>query len=364
MGEVGELLALLHTSTQRYRTLRAVVREWTHLLRLEQAIARYSERRAAAGQSGWALYGDREAPGETSEIVTRIWVDPPRRRAETDSDGHEHRFVDDGTRAVGIWNGGAMEIPSQPDERLLAVDPSWLVGSVDLTLDGETSVAGRRVVRVRARLREREYAAPVPELLEAADEHDLLVDAERGVVLRAASLLDGEPFQVREALEIAFDEEFPDGTFSLELPPGTHVRRPEDVPSPEHTGIEEAAASLPFPLYVPRELPEPWQLDDCRVFGSEDSRGAHIHYSLGFDGHLSLTEHASGSGPVADGDDVLVEDVRLRVGERHGQLWVAARPPGTDVHLQGNLTRGQLLAVAASLVPVPAEPPDLAEAAP
>ena len=46
----------------------------------------------------------------------------------------------------------------------------------------------------------------------------LLVDVEVGTILRVASRLEGRECYVAEATQIAYDEEFPEGTFRLELP--------------------------------------------------------------------------------------------------------------------------------------------------
>jgi hypothetical protein len=53
---------------------------------------------------------------------------------------------------------------------------------------------------------------------EGTTDHLLLVDAEIGVILRAAARLEGREFYVAEVTEIAFDERFPEDTFRLELP--------------------------------------------------------------------------------------------------------------------------------------------------
>jgi hypothetical protein len=46
----------------------------------------------------------------------------------------------------------------------------------------------------------------------------VVVDIERGVLLRCASRLGGEDFDVLEVEEIHFDERFDDDTFSLRQP--------------------------------------------------------------------------------------------------------------------------------------------------
>ncbi len=53
---------------------------------------------------------------------------------------------------------------------------------------------------------------------EGTTDHLLLVDMELGTILRVAARLEGREFYVAEVTEIAFDEEFPENTFRLELP--------------------------------------------------------------------------------------------------------------------------------------------------
>jgi hypothetical protein len=55
-------------------------------------------------------------------------------------------------------------------------------------------------------------------------DHILLVDAEVGVILRVPARLEGREFYVAEVTEVAFDEEFPEDTFRLELS-GVEFRR-------------------------------------------------------------------------------------------------------------------------------------------
>ena len=64
-----------------------------------------------------------------------------------------------------------------------------------------------------------DYYAP-----EGTTDHLLLVDEEVGVILRVAARLEGREFYIAEVTEIAYDEEFPEGTFRLELT-GVEFRR-------------------------------------------------------------------------------------------------------------------------------------------
>jgi hypothetical protein len=69
--------------------------------------------------------------------------------------------------------------------------------------------------------------APLEPFQEGADDYLLSVDAEVGVILRVASRLRGEKFEVFEVLDIAFDEVFAEGTFRLEMP-GVEFEQVED----------------------------------------------------------------------------------------------------------------------------------------
>lgn len=58
-----------------------------------------------------------------------------------------------------------------------------------------------------------------------ADELQLAVDLERGVLLRHAALLEGSPFEVKEITEIVFDEDLDPELFQLQPPPERRRRR-------------------------------------------------------------------------------------------------------------------------------------------
>jgi hypothetical protein len=88
--------------------------------------------------------------------------------------------------------------------------------------DRVATVAGHECVEVRAETVSWGYPPDVINAynasVEGATDHLLLVDAEVGTILRVAARLEGREFRVAEVTEIAYDEEFPEGTFRLELP--------------------------------------------------------------------------------------------------------------------------------------------------
>ncbi len=119
------------------------------------------------------------------------------------------------------------------------LDPSEGVFRYSLANDstvsgtGRTStVAGREAVEVKVGTISWGYPPTVfrgrgvSRNPEGTTDHLLLVDAEVGTILRAAARLEGREFYVAETTEIAYDEEFPEGTFRLELP-GVEFERME-----------------------------------------------------------------------------------------------------------------------------------------
>lgn len=100
-------------------------------------------------------------------------------------------------------------------------DPDAIAGlplyRLDLSVEGKTRKAGREAIRlVGVPVEEWEYD-PEP-LWWGADEYEVVVDAERGVLLRCASRLGGEDFDALEVEEIYFDERFGEEVFTSREP--------------------------------------------------------------------------------------------------------------------------------------------------
>ena len=58
-----------------------------------------------------------------------------------------------------------------------------------------------------------------------ADEYDLLVDADRGILLRSVARLGGVAFAGNEFLDVTFDEDLPPDLFTFRPPAGVKLRR-------------------------------------------------------------------------------------------------------------------------------------------
>jgi hypothetical protein len=257
MGELGDLLELLHGARNRFTTVRGTVRTWSHTAR--QA--------AAFGRLDGTAYAPLEGSGpDTSESLARVWLaGPDRAREEQEEpdgtrvgvqrgaywwqyDGVDEAFSNEGDSSHGADIGGPLRS---------LVDTSTVIGLLDFERLGAGERAGRRTIRVRAlpRVLPRHDAWALMRL-GAAGADDLLldVDAERGVLLRVEARLGKAPFSVVEALEIAFDETFPDDTFVFDPPAGVEVG---SVRRNRHVSLEDAVAAAPFAFWLPAEDWEP-----------------------------------------------------------------------------------------------------------
>lgn len=97
---------------------------------------------------------------------------------------------------------------SRLEERLL--DPAPLLGSFRVEPGEETTCLGRAAISVRAIPRPGQWSN---DFVRAVDELELVVDRERGVLLRIAELAAGDEIARSEIVELAFDEPVADGLF-------------------------------------------------------------------------------------------------------------------------------------------------------
>lgn len=191
-------------------------------------------------------YGEPDGPfGWRSRVwyakVSPEWGERSRLELELRKEVYPGRGVDilawDGqvsgpNTAVSARTGGGPR-EDDPPWLWLAVDSFWStylfdfdgiagfpLDSRELRLEGETRKAGReaiRVVGVPEDAWEEWDHWPEP-LWWGADEYEFLVDAERGVLLRCASRLDGKDIDALEVEEIHFDERFPEDVFTASEP--------------------------------------------------------------------------------------------------------------------------------------------------
>src|SRR5439155_2405394 len=104
---------------------------------------------------------------------------------------------------------------------VLMLAPAAVMSAILFHVAGQGSHAQRPALRVIGKPRNETQDVIWP----GADEYELLVHDERGVLLRSVGYLDGAPYASIEFLDVAFDEQFPADTFTFLPPPHVRVRR-------------------------------------------------------------------------------------------------------------------------------------------
>ncbi|CAN5823103.1 hypothetical protein BH20ACT14_BH20ACT14_10570 [soil metagenome] len=398
MSELGELLELLHGARRRYRTVCGVLRHSWRMSLSQEAHERWERAMREAGHARGTAYarmmavseGPPAEPPDRQEQIVRFWSEPPARLREEAElvapERYEHVTVRDGER---WWTyspewGAVSNVGAGEEAESMSVgggelwqallDPAGWIPALDFEPRGEVDLLGRRAVRVRATGREPSDSDAFMfrgQLPVGAEEYDLVVDRERGVVLRAAARLEGEEFWVCDVEELVLDEELPPETFVFGPPPGEEVRSP-DIGLHEPMTIEDAAQRASFPLFYVPELPEGrWDLHI--MYSPERQRppmkeSVHLAYHRSdATHHLMITERpAKAREPdwVAYGP----HGVETDEVERNGVSFTVYRPErrqgipltavfereGTAIQLSSeNLDEDVLLEVAASMRRLP-----------
>jgi hypothetical protein len=356
---LGELLELLDGAGRSFRTVRMATLHRTVTAGQLAALERHAAVLRARGEERepWQLRWFREQPAATTEWRLRLRHEPPRRWRVERGDSV---FVDDGARE---WHydppGPASVLRSQSATRWGVehlLEPTRLLPGIRLEPAGETTWIGRRVLRARAVSRKLDDAVLDEWLVPGADVHELLVDAERGTVLRLASLLDGTEIGVTAVEEIAFDED-PAGWFVFDPPPGVSVLDAEERLEPEEVSLAEAAARAPFVVLAPRRVPAGATVHvlyaaDPERWGRPPAVG--IRLELPGARSLSLSEGPE-QGWGADEEEWEVherEGRRILARDMMGQRQARTEHLGTRVSLVSDLPVETLVEIAASLEPV------------
>jgi outer membrane lipoprotein-sorting protein len=395
MDDYAQILALACRARTSWTSLVGVVVTWSHQTRTKDAWRRMEEQqRGGSTQSTVVMFsvdGTDAAPPQEQESVTRLWIELPwRARSESRNPGYgahpdsEHTVVIDGDtfwsydpHQGAMTNNGDPNHQSGIDARLL--DPVGLIAASAVEVLGEAQIAGREGLRVRLTPQPRSVVTN-----SGFDEHhwhmgprEVVLDAERGVLLSDTSLLDGEPFNRVEFTEIAFDVPILAERLLFTPPAGEEVRNTHDVFSPRtHRPLHEIAAAAAFTVFAAAKVPEGWTLNADHSGANERPampEMVHLHYaSKDGSGQINVNQR---SAEETDTHDFAPHGGAWRHATRQGReyrLWepgeddwpmarqVVVEDAGTRVQLMGNgLDMNALLAFAETFAPAPREPPDL-----
>jgi hypothetical protein len=254
------------------------------------------------------------------------------------------------------------------------LDPFALLGGHDLEVVKEAGWADRAALRVRARPRAPLFRQhePMVLLLFGGTEHELLVDAERGVLLRLESRLDGTAFRVFELGELTFDAEIPASTWVLEAPDGQPLRPLE----PHHNhpiSLSEAIAKAPCRLFLPDRAPAGSELSIMVVPDwSDPAKARAISFAYSWTGgtHRVQLHEAADRSPSLDelgkwqeitraGQPMKTLDGPADPSGMHLRRYVTLERDGTHIQISGNLSLEALIDIAATMRPVSETAPDV-----
>ena len=240
MDAIAEVVGLLYNARNSFSTVSASARDW-----FPPQEKRDTTRPDQPDETG-------ATPTiETIESECRLWVENPSRfREEVTGWGGAGNFavhVFDGDtwwnrRPSGlvltnapreqIQGGGAVTVcnealdPIHEDAEYaiisqIALEPSWLISGLWMRPENGTRHAGREAIRILAK--PTHIADIVWDWWEGADEYELIVDAERGILLRIEARRHGEGFAGFEVTQIDFDLPIPSETFVYNPPPGATI---------------------------------------------------------------------------------------------------------------------------------------------
>ena len=217
--ETSELVRLLYCAKRSFSTVRLSARSWRPNGDSDQATGR--------------------------DVETHLWVENPTRFREETSDlnGRQVHVVDEsvwwrlrttndvltnaqpedirGFASVSFHGHPSAPIYEDAEHAIVSqlhLDPSWLISRMWLTPIERTMWLGRKVLKVRGEPvrsdgRWADYAEKL--LWRDGDEYELLIDTERGALLRMACRLDGKETSVDEVTWIEFDCDLDDTLFTL-----------------------------------------------------------------------------------------------------------------------------------------------------
>jgi hypothetical protein len=378
--DLGALLVVLHSADAPRGRVEVTYRVWRHQERPHAAFtanAQEQKRRGASIRS-FGVGKSQPRPAEVEETV-RIWRDGERARVE------HHGGPRDGYYAVTdgplwwMWDerNGAHSNQDDPsvgsgigEELQIMLNPIPLLSSLRFQPTGNSRVAGRPTITARGTPRPQDPrhggAFELHELGTGADYYELEVDHQLGVLLAATAIRDAQPFHGITTLAIEFDQPIAAETFRFEPPAGEEIHLTRDQHRVEHVTLVEAQQQTPFTVLMPDTVPADWQVQ-CRLIRASQRPPSPVQIGLIYcsvDGHesVSLTQMgAYESGPYQrpgneeDWENVSRDGTPMRTRPaRWGQAQVELERDGTYVHLMSdNLTRDQVLTIAAGLRPAP-----------
>jgi hypothetical protein len=389
-GELGDLLVLMLNAHRSFDTLQGELRVWRHEARSHEAFRRQNEGRRGTFQIAISARASEEPAPAESEHRLSVWLQRPDSLREELSAAAGSVQGDSTLVEVGAawWrldaqgassNEGSPEVQHGSQLPPAMLDPAHLLATCDFEIAGNVSHIGRSAIRVLSRPCPRDGF--LPETYRPPHEawlQELLVDAERGVLLRATSVLDGEPFSIAEFISIAFDEAIDDERFVFVAPEGMSVRDVrERLDAMRPVSLDEAARAAPFTVFAVDAVRGDWTMrvhymPESEAYGWAGS--VLLHYANDLSSiNINIRQHAAADEPMParapDGSDWRIEQLEaaeLRLWEpseleRGMPRMALTEIGGTRIQIStGDLDLDEIAGLAERLIPAPPEPPGTA----
>jgi hypothetical protein len=256
-----------------------------------------------------------------------------------------------------------------PGEAL--IDPASILPAVEFVVTGRATFIERPVVEVVASPtaiddndeESSDWRLATHGLGGGADEFALLVDAERGVLLRSEARIGGEPFRILEMEAVIYDEEFAPDVFS---PPAGQEIEPAWVP--RSVSLDELPHAVPFTVLVPEH--PPFGVDDVDIFPPDRQHGVpeqvHIAFASSFfgedDRQFWLVESAEPFPGKRAVEWQKADDMRFGEDRDIDPPLRVVQLKRFDTHVEVRsyyLKMEELLGLARQLVPLRQSPPPL-----
>jgi outer membrane lipoprotein-sorting protein len=252
---LSELLELLYTARNRFSTIQVSWRYWYRPDLMSAAQDKWMAEQPPVSVAVLSSISAKETGSETQDEMGRVirrrvwWQKPSFWRREEHAKAtiitiiHEDDFWSFSSARNRLYtNVMPDEGPSHPNIRRVSrrkgehfpdleqeikdvpiVDPSFLLATHELQRMESTVFAGREAVRVRGVFRKGRDLGWEPRFWGFADEHEFLVDEERGILLRYAARFKQQDFAVASVEQVIFDEPIPESVFIFTPPPSTFV---------------------------------------------------------------------------------------------------------------------------------------------
>jgi hypothetical protein len=368
MSKLGDFLESVCGPGDLYQTLQATIRHVRFTALAEQAgdsVHRIGRRKHVAAISS------------QKETTISVWMAvPDRLRIETEEveRGQLERSItvvngqrswvrdDQGHVETGSGSRQAAALACLIERHFDRGRLRDFLPALSLSATGDVVAAGSNCVRVRAIPRPDAQLWPhwIPY---GADEYELHCEPRRGVVLSIIARRQGQPFEVNEVTEVAFDGPIDQTLFTHTPQAGEQATAP--VPATERLSLAAAKSRVSFAVLVPARIPYV-EHAHCevlyrppRINAPRASLTLYYRFSLG---HLPEDAPALWITQSGDAfpDDGQFEWEQVNYGGRQwrisdpgtdGMRIVRLEHAGTFVDLTSSLDRLKILDLAASLVP-------------